>query len=144
MVTDDALAPEVRHWLDMAQRHLLMADWGARGASQLHGLTAHHCHEAVLTALKGYLRWRDQRFRQKHTLVRLVERCETLDGAFAHLRDAAQLLAPYAAERLHSSDFEEPVAVTVGEARRKARSAVEFVLVRLPSQGQGWHTSAGS
>jgi len=133
---DPEKVDEVRRWLVKAQEDLSAADLTAHHLPPLLSSATFHAQQAAEKALKAFLVWHDTPFRYTHNLVGLTAQCAGIDGAFAILNDAADLLTPYAVRFRYPSDLTGPTVSEVEAALQAAREVVAFVRARLPVEAQ--------
>lgn len=131
MPPDDEKARLTRDWLIKAEHDLIAAE-RANAPPPVRDVLAFHCQQAVEKALKAFLTWKDRPFTRTHNLLTLVEQCEAVANEFAELREAAQVLTPYAVEFRYPSGVMEPTREAADAALDLARQAVDFVVAHLP------------
>jgi len=125
---------EVRAWLHKANSDLLSAQILVEHSPLVLGPAAFHCQQAVEKMLKAFLVWRSVPFEKVHSLVYLMDLCETREPGFASLREETESLAPYAVEIRYPGDALE---ISLGEARKAlaaAEAVWDFVLGLLPRE----------
>ena len=132
MPPDDEKSLLTRAWLVKAEHDLIAAE-RASAPPPVRDIVVFHCQQALEKALKGFLTWHDRPFTKTHNLLTLVEHCEEIADAFTSLRQAAELLTPYAVEFRYPSGTMEPTHEAAETARHRAKEAVDFVTARLPS-----------
>jgi HEPN domain-containing protein len=82
--------------------------------------------------LKAYLTYQDVIFQKTHNLSSLLELCLEFDERFESLRDAAEILTPYATEFRYPGEIIEPEEEDVKEALEMAETVLSFVHDLLP------------
>jgi HEPN domain-containing protein len=126
------LLDEVSAWLRRARSDLLSARILVEHSPLVLGPAAFHCQQAAEKSLKAFLVWRSVPFERVHSLVYLIDLCETQEPAFAALREETENLTPYAVEIRYPGDAPE---VTLDETRTAVAAAEavwQFVLAVLP------------
>jgi len=81
-----------REWLTKARHDLLLAQRAAAPPPLREGITF-HAQQAAEKALKGYLTWKNEEFKQTHDLPSLVKQCVKLEPDFGTLIGAAEPLS---------------------------------------------------
>jgi HEPN domain-containing protein len=123
---------EVKAWLLKARGDLLSARILVEHSPLVLGPAAFHCQQAVEKTLKAFLVWRSVPFEKVHSLVYLMDLCESEEAGFASLREETERLAPYAVEVRYPGDV---LHLSVDEARQAlaaAEAVCDFVLGLLP------------
>jgi len=127
----DPKMDEVRQWLHKADNDLRSAHQLVRAEPPLNDTAVYHCQQAAEKALKAYLTSRDIVFQKVHVLPVLVEQCMEVDPDFSQLRDAADLLTPYATAFRYPGDILEPSPEDVSEALAVAAQVLDLVRSKL-------------
>lgn len=133
---DEATIHEIQQWLIKAEHDLHSAKRLSTGDRPLLDTAVYHCHQTAEKALKAYLTSRDVPFVKVHDLSLLVQQCVELDETFNQLRDAAEVLTPYATAFRYPGDVLEPDPSDVEEAMRLAEFAMSFVLEKIPNEAK--------
>lgn len=131
---DDAKTKEIRQWLIKAEHDLGSARWLLTGDAPFLDTAVYHCQQTAEKALKAYLTLRDTPFQKVHDLTALIEQCEGLDRTFEQIRDACEILTPYATAFRYPGDVLEPDLSDVEEALRLAKIVLDFVHQRMPEK----------
>jgi HEPN domain-containing protein len=134
MEPDAILVSNTREWLLRANEDLNNA---------LHDLTAtppfvrdalFHCQQAVEKSMKALLTWNDSAFRNTHNLEELGELCAEIDGTLAPAIEEVISLTEYAARFRYPGAPWEPTLREAQESITLARTFVQTILKRLPTQ----------
>lgn len=128
---DDAKALEIRQWLTKAVHDLRSARRLFSDEPPLLDTAVYHCQQSAEKSLKAYLTLQDISFLKTHLLTVLVEQCILQDDDFENLRNAAEILTPYATAFRYPGDSLEPIAADVEEAIQLADEVYSFVLNKM-------------
>ena len=126
--------PEIREWLQKARNDLLSARILLEHVPPIIDVSCFHSQQSVEKALKGFLVYRGVRFERTHNLVYLLDLCEDFESNFAHVRERAELLVPFAVEVRYPGS---PLEVTVeegNEALATAEAVWHLVLGLVPPE----------
>lgn len=127
------LAREIREWRRKAEIDLGAAEVLLRGERTFPSVAVFLCQQAMEKMLKAYLTWRATPFGPIHDLRRLRELCATHEPAFDELREAAEVLTPYAVAVRYPGCVADPGPEEASEALRMATMVIVFVRGRLPA-----------
>ncbi len=133
---DDAKAHEVLQWLLKAQNDLRSARRLVTDEPPILDTAAYHCQQAAEKSLKAFLALHDIPPPKIHVLLPLVEQCIDLDPDFANLREAAEVLTPFATVFRYPGDVLEPEHSDVIEGIVLADAVFRFVLDRMPNEAR--------
>lgn len=86
--------------------------------------------------VKGFLTWRDVRFRRDHDLDAIGKQCVECDESLSELVDRVASLSVYSSRFRYPGAPWEPTAEEATAACQLAREAVEAVLSRLPAEAR--------
>ena len=128
------LALEIREWRRKAEIDLSAATALLRGEQTFPSVAVFLCQQAAEKMLKAYLTWLAKPFAPVHDLRRLCELCAAHDSAFDELREAAEILTPYAVAVRYPGQVSDPTAGEAEAARGLAVKVVAFVSARLPRE----------
>lgn len=126
---------EAQDWLTRAERDLLVAERSLQGPMVLADAAAYHAQQAAEKALKGFLAAHEQPFPKTHDLLLLVTQCQNIDQDFTHFLSTARTLTPYAVRFRYPGGPLEPEASAAQEAFQLASELVQFVRMRMQSDG---------
>jgi HEPN domain-containing protein len=87
-------------------------------------------------ALKGLLTFKESPFTKTHALVLLVEQAAEIDSSFENLADHAEELSPFAWRFRYPGELLEPGRDEANNALELARTALEFVIERIPEEAR--------
>lgn len=132
MAPDPVLVENTRQWLRLAKEDLDNAAHDLAAAPPFLKSALFHCQQAAEKALKGFLTWRDVRFRRVHDLDVIGAQCAEVDASLAELVDRVASLSVYASRFRYPGAPWEPTAEEAAAGCQLAREAVEAVLTRLP------------
>jgi len=127
------VAREVSEWRRKAEIDLAAAASLLQGERSFPSVAVFLCQQAAEKMLKAYLTWRATRFGPVHDLRRLGELCAAHDPDFAELREAGEVLTPYAVAVRYPGRAPDPAPDEAEAALRLAKRVVEFVAERLPA-----------
>jgi len=130
---DEAKLQEIKQWLLKADHDLASAGLLLASEPPLRDTAVYHCQQAAEKALKAYLTLQDTPFQKVHILSVLVDQCEKFDQSFEGLREAADILTPYATAFRYPGDILEPSSDDAAEALMLARKVMDFVTEKMPS-----------
>jgi HEPN domain-containing protein len=128
------LAVEISEWCRKAEIDLGAARTLLGPERSYPSVAVFLCQQAAEKMRKAYLTWRATPFAPVHDLRRLCELCAAHDATFAELREAAEVLTPYAVAVRYPGQGPEPTLEEAQSAERLAASVVHFVRTRLPSR----------
>ena len=123
---------EIRQWLTKAMHDIRSAQCLFAAQPPLADTAVYHCQQAAEKSLKAFLAFKGVPPQKIHLLPPLVEQCLEYDNSFKELRDAAEILTPYATTFRYPGDIFEPVVEDVEEAIELASQVIDFILHRLP------------
>lgn len=131
---DDLKKHEVGQWLiksihDVRSARRLFSD-----EPPLRDTAVYHCQQAMEKALKAFLTLNETDFPKTHLLTVLLEQCIEIDPEFEEMRDAAEILTPYATAFRYPGDYLEPNDTEVREAIELADLALNLVRQRIPHE----------
>jgi len=132
MAPDPVLAANTREWLRLAKEDLANPAHDLAAVPPFARSALFHCQQAAEKALKGFLTWRDIRFRRVHDLDAIGKQCVEADASLTELVDRVAPLTAYAARFRYPGAPWEPAAEEATTGYELAREAVEAVLDRLP------------
>ena len=119
----------VAGWLAKAQSDRVALDVTLRAKAL--DAACFHAQQAVEKYLKAFLTYHEAPFPYTHNLTKLVELCAQIDPDFRSLLPEVEPLTPYAVRPRYDASF-WPSQETAEAASSAARSALEFVMHRLP------------
>ena len=131
---DKAKIKEIRQWLIKALHDLESAKVLAFGTKDLGDTAVYHCQQVAEKSLKAYLTLQDQPFQKVHDLTLLLSQCEVTGISFEKLRDACEILTPYATMFRYPGNDLNPDKEDVVEAVQLAELIYEFVLKKMPKE----------
>ncbi len=134
MQLDPGYVAEVRAWLQRAVTDLRAAELASNADPPLLDVAVFHCQQAAEKAVKGFLTWNRTRFAKTHDLERLGELSVEIDPALEPVLVRAAELTDYAWLYRYPPDVPGPSRDETEEAIAIARSTVEAILARLPSE----------
>ncbi|MBW2185939.1 MAG: HEPN domain-containing protein [Deltaproteobacteria bacterium] len=123
---------ELVQWLTKAAHDLSSARCLSRAKPPINDTAVYHCQQAAEKALKAYLLLMGHSVYKTHLLLPLVEQCMEFDPLFSVLRDAAEILTPYATTFRYPGELMEPLVEDVAEALDLGQLVFGFVLSRMP------------
>lgn len=126
------VAREIREWRRKAEIDRGAAEALLHGEGTFPSVAVFLCQQAAEKMLKAYLTWRATPFGPIHDLRRLAELCATHDSTFDELREAAEVLTPYAVAVRYPGRVPDPDPGEAAAALRMAALVVTFVTDRLP------------
>ena len=129
---DEAKIQEIRQWLLKARHDLRSAERLLTCDPPLLDTAVYHCQQTAEKALKAYLTLQDAPFQKVHVLSVLIEQCMEFDRSFEDIRDAVDVLTPYAIAFRYPGDVLEPDPADAEEAFRLADLVLDFVAKRMP------------
>ncbi len=132
MAPDPVLAGNTREWLRLAKEDLANAAHDLAAVPPFLRSALFHCQQAAEKALKGFLTWRDIRFRKVHDLDVIGKQCVEADASLAELVDRVASLSVHAARFRYPGAPWEPTAQEARASYELAKEALEAVLNRLP------------
>jgi len=130
---DEPKIHEIKQWLLKADHDFVSAERLLAGDPPLRDTAVYHCQQAAEKMLKAYLTLRDAPFQKVHTLSVLIDQCEKLDQSFQQIREASDILTPYATAFRYPGDLLEPEPADADEALLLARKVVDFVKAKMPA-----------
>lgn len=125
---------EIQQWLIKSERDLGAADFLLNSPDSFLDVVVYHCQQSAEKALKAYLTYHDVILQKTHNLSTLIEQCLEFEASFESLRDAAEILTPYATEFRYPGELIEPEDEDVREALEMAKTILHFVYALLPSE----------
>jgi HEPN domain-containing protein len=123
---------EIQQWLIKSERDLGAARFLCDSPESFLDVVVYHCQQSAEKSLKAYLTYQDVIFQKTHNLSSLLELCLEFDERFESLRDAAEILTPYATEFRYPGEIIEPEEEDVKEALEMAETVLSFVHDLLP------------
>jgi HEPN domain-containing protein len=132
-MTLDPRSDLTRQWLQVAAEDLRFDELANAADPPLLAGVLYHCQQAFEKALKAFLAWHSQPFRRTHDLVELVSDCRLLDGTFAAMDEAADLVSPYGTAFRYPPIVAGPTDLAALEALGATRDIMAFMLARLPA-----------
>jgi HEPN domain-containing protein len=123
---DDRWSP-AHDWLVKAKNDLASAKVLAEAAQPLRDTAIYHCQQAAEKALKAGLAWKEKPLQRTHDLEILLNQASEECSVLESLRDAVELLTPYAVEYRYPGDVVEPAAEELEEALAAAASILTTV-----------------
>jgi HEPN domain-containing protein len=133
---DDPKCERVRTWLLKANRDLTAARWLVARDDPLWDTSLFHCQQAAEKAVKGYLVFKDKRFRKTHDVEDLVKMAEVFDEGFSEWHSAAKLVTPYAQAFRYPANVPEPDEGDFQQAEQAAAGLFAFVCSLLPEEAR--------
>ena len=130
---DEGILAAVRQWLIKADHDLRSARRLFTDDPPLLDTAAYHCQQAVEKSLKAFLALNEVPLSKSHLLLPLLEKCLEHQADFEQLRDAAEVLTPFATAFRYPGDVLEPEIRDVEEAIGLADLVVAFVLRKMPA-----------
>jgi HEPN domain-containing protein len=127
---------EIRAWLIKAARDLEAARRLIESEEPLLDIVVYHCQQSMEKALKGFLTFKESPFTKTHALVLLVEQAAEIDSSFDNLADHAEELSPFAWRFRYPGELLEPGRDEANNALELARTALEFVIERIPEEAR--------
>lgn len=131
---DEAVIEEAGRWLKKAKNDLRSARRLYTDEPPLLDTAVYHCQQAAEKSLKAFLALHEVALSKTHLLLPLLDQCLAHDSDFEILRDAAEILTPFATLFRYPGDMLEPAVEDVEEALTLAGMVVEFVLERMPTK----------
>lgn len=131
---DDAIIEEAGRWMIKAVHDLRSAQRLFSAEPPLLDTAVYHCQQAAEKSLKAFLALHEVALLKTHLLVPLLEQSLVFDRDFETLRDAAEILTPFATMFRYPGDTLEPDINDVDEAIKLAATVVDFVLGKMPTQ----------
>ncbi|NLF31200.1 MAG: HEPN domain-containing protein [Planctomycetes bacterium] len=120
--------PKIVHeWLIKAEHDLLSARRLADPTEPVRDTAIYHCQQAAEKALKALLAWKQTPLQRTHDLGILHAEVVIHFPQLAPLRDAADLLTPYAVEYRYPGDVLWPEPDELDEALAAADAVVSAV-----------------
>ena len=104
------LAAEVAEWRRKAEIDFGAAQSLLRGEQTFPSVAVFLCQQAAEKMLKAYLTSQGTPFAPVHDLRRLRELCAVHDAGFDALREAAEILTPYAVAVRYPGQVADPTA----------------------------------
>lgn len=129
---DDIKINEIGQWMIKSVHDIRSAKRLFSADPPLRDTAVYHCQQTMEKSLKAFLTLNGIAFPKTHLLTVLLEQCIEVDQRFEELRDAAEVLTPYATAFRYPGDFVEPNDAEVQEAIELADLALEFVAKRMP------------
>lgn len=120
-------------WLERAESDLGVAIFTMANSSEYRDAVAFHAQQAAEKALKGFLVAHGQPIERTHSLIRLIEDCETVDPLMQQFAFTAQTLTPYATEFRYPGRRSDPPDAEAQSAVQLASAVVSYVRARLSS-----------
>lgn len=130
---DEAIIEEAGRWMIKAFHDLRSARRLYTDEPPLLDTAVYHCQQAAEKSLKAFLALHEVALSKTHLLPPLLDQCLAHDSDFESLRDAAEILTPFATAFRYPGDMLEPAVEDVEEAINLAGMVVEFVLERMPT-----------
>jgi HEPN domain-containing protein len=131
---DDVKKHEVSQWLIKSIHDVRSAQRLFSDNPPLRDTAVYHCQQAMEKGLKAFLTLNETVFPKTHLLTVLLEQCIEIDHDFEELRDAAEILTPYATAFRYPGDYLEPSDTEAQEAIELADLALKFVMQRMPHE----------
>lgn len=136
MLQDEIRIADARAWLEQALKDLRRVQiLLSVTPPDLEG-SLFHSQQAAEKALKGFLTWRDVRFRRVHDLGELGRQCAEADPALAELVQRATSLTEYAVRLRYPGARYQPSLAEAQAACELAREVVDAILARLPEEAR--------
>lgn len=130
---DDEPTSPAQQWLIKAEHDLASARRLGSGQEPIPDTAAYHCQQAGEKALKAVLAWKGAALRMTHDLRVLLDALVGELPDLESLRDAAELLTPYATAYRYPGDPAQPGEDELQEALEAAErvfSAAEILLAQ--------------
>jgi HEPN domain-containing protein len=134
MEPDPVLVSNTKGWLLFAKEDLDNAQHDLVATPPFVRDALFHCQQGVEKAMKALLTWHDAAFRKTHNLEELGELCVTIDGTLAAAIEEVAPLSEYASRFRYPGAPWEPTTQEARESLQVARSFLDGILKRLPSQ----------
>ena len=125
---------EVREWLKKASNDFSSARILIRHRPPVLDTACFHCQQAVEKVLKAFLVWKVVRFEKVHSLIYLLDLCETMEPGFVVLRERVETLAPFAVEMRYPGEATEISYGDAMSAVATTETVWNFVLNLLPCE----------
>jgi len=130
----DAKVELVKSWLIKADHDLKSARELAAASEPLLDTAIYHCQQAAEKAIKGFLVYKDIRFEKTHDIDLLISLAVDMEPRLSSMRQAAELLTPYATEFRYPGQYVEPEPAEFEEALEAAKDFYGFILSLLPQE----------
>lgn len=130
----DAKIELVKSWLIKADHDLKSARELADASEPLLDTAIYHCQQAAEKAIKGFLVYNDIRFEKTHDIDILISLSVDIEPRLSSMRQAAELLTPYATEYRYPGQYAEPEPAEFEEAFVAAKDFYGFILSLLPQE----------
>jgi len=122
---------EPREWVEKSRSDLMAARVLKEHGAPVRGAACFHCQQTVEKVLKAFLIYNRVDFEKVHNLEYLLDLCVEKDGSFEELRNAAELMAPFAVDIRYPGYME----ISKGQMEKALSSAeriYSFVTGKLP------------
>lgn len=123
--------PGVKDWLAKASSNLNAAKKLIKDDDETLDLAAYSSQQSAEKALKAYLIFKQQPILKTHDLEKLLASCIGYDSTFNCLRDAAEILSPYATYTRYPDDrfyIDRQEAI---QAIKLAEKVLKFVQTKI-------------
>lgn len=87
---------EPKEWVEKSHSDLTAARVLKEHGAVVRGVACFHCQQAAEKALKAFLVYKNVSFEKVHNIEYLIDLCVEKDESFERLRNAAELMAPFA------------------------------------------------
>ncbi len=134
MEPDPVLVSNTKGWLLLAKEDLDNAQHDLVATPPFVRDALFHCQQGVEKAMKALLTWHDSAFRKTHNLEELGELCVTTDASLAAAIEEVTHLSEYAVRFRYPGAPWEPTMQEALESLQLARSFLDGIRMRLPSQ----------
>ena len=134
MPHDPVKIEETWSWFKKAQDDLRAASVDVQAEPPLLEDALFHCQQAVEKAMKGFLTWHDQPFRNTHSLTELGAICSKLDPSLESILRTTAGLSEYATVYRYPGETVPPSEEEAANARELAEEVLSQLLARLPAE----------
>jgi HEPN domain-containing protein len=134
MPLDPERIAECRRWLLIAIADLGAARKLAEGDEAFLGQALFFCQQSAEKALKAFLTWNGQRFRNTHSIEELGQACIGVDATFGSDIDRAAGLTSFVAIYRYPGIDSEANLQDFERAIGDSQNLVDAVLARLPRE----------
>ena len=87
---------EPKEWVEKSHSDLTAARVLKEHGAVVRGVACFHCQQAAEKVLKSFLVYKKVSFERVHNIEYLLDLCVEKDDSFERLRNAAELMAPFA------------------------------------------------
>ena len=128
--------PGVKDWIAKASGDLKAAKKLVKDDDDTLDSAAYFTQQTAEKAFKAYLIFKQQPVPKTHDLEKLLKDCMKHDNRFDHLREDAEVLAPYATYSRYPDDRFNIDREEVDEAIKRAERILRFVKAKIEPIGQ--------